>query len=88
MFVNVTTRMRTLRPNSSAKILFYWHVTQTIDCYEAVAELVAKPELWLRDDLGYPVMVGGSPLYDFRLEEASKMWRKGKTISNYATIEH
>ena len=77
--MNVTARMRTLRPESTAKVLFYWSVSQTVDCYAAVAEIVARPDLWLRDDLGYPVMVGGLPLYDFRIEEASRMWRKGQS---------
>lgn len=71
--------MRTLRPESSTKVLFYWSVSQTFDCYAAVAELVARPDLWLRDDQGYPVMVGSLPLYDFRIDEAGKMWRTGLT---------
>ena len=78
-FVNVTSRMRTLRPNSDAKILYYWSVSSSYDCYEALDELLSRPDLWLKDDLGFTVMMGSLPHYDFRLEEASNMWKRGKT---------
>ena len=76
--MNVTNRMRTLRPNSDARILFYWNVDSSIDCYEAADELVSRPDLWLRDDLGYPVMMGSLPHYDFSIQEASTLWQRGE----------
>ena len=70
--------MRTLRPNSNSKILYYWSVGQSIDCYEATDELLARPDLWLKDDLGYTVLRGSLPHYDFRIEEASRLWTNGE----------
>ena len=44
--------------------------------------MVARPDLWLRDDLGYPVIGGQNlPHYDFRLKEASDMWKKGNVTN-------
>ena len=34
VFVDLVSRMRTLRPESEAKILFYWQLTQLVDCYD------------------------------------------------------
>ena len=34
-FIDLTSKMRSLRPSSDTKILFYWHLTQIInDCYQ------------------------------------------------------
>ena len=49
--------MRSLRPASESKILFYWHLTQIVSCYEATEAMLSRPELWLYDDDGYPVQV-------------------------------
>ena len=69
--------MRTLRPNSKAKILFYWSVDSSFNCYEAADELLDRKGLWLKDDHGFPVMIGSLPHYDFRIEQASRLWKKG-----------
>ena len=34
VFVDLVSKMRTLRPDSEAKIIFYWHLTQVVDCYD------------------------------------------------------
>lgn len=56
-FVNLTSQMRSLRPASESKILFYWHLTQIVSCYEATEAMLSRPDLWLYDDDGYPVQV-------------------------------
>ena len=78
--MNITDRMRTLRPNSEARILFYWSVDSSFGCYEAADQLNARPDLWLKDDLGFPVMIGALPHYDFRIEQASRLWKKGDIL--------
>ena len=34
VFVDLVSKMRSLRPASDSKILFYWHLTQVFDCYD------------------------------------------------------
>ena len=34
VFVDLVSKMRSLRPDSETKILFYWHLTQIVDCYD------------------------------------------------------
>jgi len=78
-FVNLTSKMRALRPDAEVKILNYWAVMFTqIHCYEAANDLLANPNLWLKDDLGYPVYSDkrGNAYYDFRMEEARNLWIK------------
>ena len=79
--MNLTSKMRALRPDAEVKILNYWAVMFTqIHCYEAANDLLANPNLWLKDDFGYPVYSDkrGNAYYDFRMEEARNLWIKGK----------
>ena len=34
VFVDLVSKMRSLRPESETKILFYWHLTQVVNCYD------------------------------------------------------
>ena len=79
MFLNLTSQMRELRPGSDNKILFYWHLTQTYDCYQASDNLLARPDLWLYDNLGCPVIISNSVHWDFRLPEARQIWSDGNS---------
>merc|ERR1711915_61067 len=78
-FVNLTLQMRALKPESNTKILNYWAVTfSQLNCYEAAEDLQERPELWLRDELGYVVYSDskGNSYYDFRIPEARELWIK------------
>jgi hypothetical protein len=78
--VNLTSKMRAIRPDAEVKILNYWAVMfSQLNCYEAAKDLMANPDLWLNDDLGYPVYSDnrGNSYYDFRLEQARNLWIKG-----------
>ena len=78
--MNLTSKMRAIRPDAEVKILNYWAVMfSQLDCYEAANDLMANPDLWLKDDLGYPVYSDnrGNYYYDFRLEQARNLWIKG-----------
>ena len=77
MFLNLTSQMRQLRPGSDIKILFYWHLTQTYDCYQASEDLLSRPDLWLYDTQGYPVIISNSVHWDFRIQEARDLWSDG-----------
>ena len=79
MFLNLTSQMRELRPESDNKILFYWHLTQTYDCYQANDDLLARPDLWLYDNRGYPVTISNSVHWDFRFQEARELWSEGES---------
>ena len=78
MFLELTSRMRELRPESEAKILFYWHLTQTFGCYQANEDFLARPDLWLYDRHGYPVIISNSVHWDFRSQEARDLWSEGQ----------
>ena len=78
MFLNLTSQMRELRPESDTKILFYWHLTQTYDCYQANDDFLARPDLWLYDNHGYPVTISNSVHWDFRFQEARELWSEGE----------
>ena len=77
MFLNLTSQMRELRPESNTKILFYWHLTQTYDCYQANEDFLARPDLWLYDNRGYPVTISNSVHWDSRFPEARELWSEG-----------
>ena len=79
MFLNLTSQMRELRPESDNKILFYWHLTQTYDCYQANDDFLARPDLWLYDNHGYPVTISNSVHWDFRFQEARELWSQGES---------
>ena len=36
VFVDLVSRMRTLRPESEAKIIFYWQLSALVDCYDVL----------------------------------------------------
>ena len=79
--MNLTRQMRAKRPDAEVKILNYWAAMfSQLHCYEAANDLIANPDLWLKDDLGYPVYSDnkGNYYYDMRIEEARIMWIKGK----------
>ena len=79
--MNLTSKMRALRPDNEVRILNYWAAMFTqLSCYEAANELIANPDLWLKDDLGYPVYSDnrGNFYYDLRIKEARDLWIKGK----------
>ena len=83
--MNLTSQMRAIRPDAEVKILNYWHVMfSQLNCYEAANDLVANPDLWLKDDLGYPVYSDnmGNFYYDFRQEQARNLWIKGMKNTN------
>ena len=85
--------MHSLRPESQTKILYYWAFT-AVRCYQSVQRcavtaglpqgpqhrLLERPEMWLRDSTGSPVMAGpfNIPQWDFRTEEARQMWVDGE----------
>ena len=78
--MNLTSQMRALKPESNTKILNYWAVTfSQLNCYEAAEDLQERPDLWLRDELGYVVYSDskGNSYYDFRIPEARELWIKG-----------
>merc|ERR1711892_4467 len=78
-FVNLTSKMRAIRPEADVKILNYWHVMFTqIRCYEAANDLLANPAVWLKDDLGNTVYSDkrGNVYYDFRMPEGRDLWIK------------
>ena len=56
-FVNLTSKIRAIRPDADVKIPTYWAVMldNALFCYEAANYLRANPNLWLKDDLGHPV---------------------------------
>ena len=81
-FVNLTSQMRNLRPESSTQILNYWSVwwNGQFSCYEAKNDLLANEDLWLKDDLGsiaYENNGNKLPQYDFRIEESRNLFVKG-----------
>ena len=77
-FIELTSKMRSLRPASDTKILFYWHLTQIIDaCYQATQEFIDRPDLWLYDGAGEPILNKGHKILDFRKAEARSMWANG-----------
>jgi len=78
VFLNLTSRMHTLRPESQTRILYYWGFS-AIKCYQSTLRLLDQPALWLRDSTGYPVLSGPHhlPSWDFRMEEARQMWIEG-----------
>ena len=53
-FVNLTSKIRAIRPDADVKIPNYWAVMldNMLFCYEAANYLRANPNLWLKDDLG------------------------------------
>ena len=79
--------MRNLRPNSSSQILNYWSVIfrGQFKCYEAQNALLAREDLWLKDDLGniaYEHNTKKLPQYDFRIEESRTLWIQGNVSIN------
>ena len=79
-FCELDIQNAAIRLNAEVKILNYWAVMLSqLDCYEATINLMANPDLWLKDDLGYPVYSDnrGNYYYDFRLEQARNLWIKG-----------
>jgi len=76
MFQRLVSRMRELRPNSTASILYYWHVSMSYQCYDSIDYLQTRPDLWFNDTNGYPVMYGGhkKPFFDYRIPEAFDIW--------------
>ena len=83
--MNLTARARELRPNSQSKILNYFATDgQGFQCYNAEADLLARPDLVLKDDNGDTVLHGNAKVvfYDFRLQEARDMYVKGKTTAD------
>jgi len=78
VFLNLTSRMHELRPESSTKILFYWSFT-LLNCYQSTPGLLQQEDLWLKDSQGFPVLQGphNLPVWDFRQEEARKHWIEG-----------
>ena len=92
-FVNLTSRMHSLRPHSQTKILYYWNVGKAFNCYQSFQRLAvpsnASPNpnhhtlglrLLERPDLWLRDS-SGSPVnpitWDFRMEEARQMWIDG-----------
>ena len=74
-FVNLTSKMRTLRLDTDVMLLNYWAVMMpnTLLCYEASTKLRQNPDLVLTDDLGNPIYSNKwskDYYYDFRSEEA------------------
>ena len=87
-FVNLTARARELRPNSKAFILNYFATDgQGFQCYNAMEDLIARPDLILKDENGYNVLHGNAKVvfYDFRLSEARDMYVKGIHLQNTET---
>jgi len=78
VFLNLTSRMHELRPESSTKILFCWSFT-LLNCYQSTPGLLQQEDLWLKDSQGFPVLQGphNLPVWDFRQEEARKHWIEG-----------
>ena len=77
-FIDLTSKMRSLRPSSDTKILFYWHLTQIInDCYQSTQEFMDRPDLWLYDSSGEAILNKGHHVLDFRVAEARTMWANG-----------
>ena len=70
-FLYLTSKMRSLRPNSKTRILFYWHATKLrTSCYKSGREFDNRPDLFVKK--------GGHRLWDFRIPEARSMWADGK----------
>ena len=78
-FLYLTSKMRSLRPNSTTRILFYWNAARIFDsCYQSTQEFINRPDLLLRDSSGQLILKNGDKMLDFRLPEARSMWANGK----------
>ena len=78
--MELTAKGRELRPNSKAFILNYFATDgQGFQCYNAMDDLLARPDLILKDNNGYTVLHGNAKtvFYDFRLSEARDLYVKG-----------
>jgi len=76
-FQKLTSQMRSLRPESKSKILFYWATDRVFACYQSVADFQNMPDMWLRDVEGYPVLINDLPFFDFRIKESADLWING-----------
>ena len=83
IFLYLTSKMRSLRPKSNTRILFYWHAAMIYEqCYQSTREFISRPDLLLRDSSGELILSKGAKMLDFRLPEARSMWANGRTEIN------